>query len=69
MAFVKRVARSAGGGGLGEAKGDCVAETGCDGGAGRCCWSADRRDWRLGPSRELIRLAILGGFESAGRPG
>lgn len=61
----RRLARSAGGG-FGEEKGDCVADTGCEWG-GR--WSADRRDERLGPSKEPIRLAMLGVLERAGKPG
>lgn len=65
--MVKRLARSAGGGGLGEENGDCAADPGCDWGPGR--WRADKRDCRLGPSRELIKFAMFGGLDSAGMPG
>ena len=52
---------------MGEENGDCVAETGCDEGPGRC-WSADKSDWRLGPSSPLIKFAILGGLVRVGSP-
>lgn len=63
MAALKRLARSAPALGV-----DAVVENGCCAvGTADCrCWSAPKRDCRVGPSRDVIRLAMLGGLERAG---
>lgn len=53
---LRRLARSAAVGGTLAAGKDGCAAGACNGGR---CWSADKRDWRVGPSRDEIIFATL----------